>query len=390
VLLMRQMSLRMLLGLGLCGGVLMLPSTGRGQVSNLGALVQMDGALVGLADDARVVRSEDDGASFTNLWTVTAPDALYGLAAEGEVVVAAGSAGLILRADFATNLTAWTEVQPGGVAGDLRGVAADGAGHWLAVGDAVLRSTNAALTWSAVSNAPADLQAVAWNGSAGRWIAVGGFVAGAAYTSTNGLDWTTSSVPVDADTLYALAVDPDGQVLTVGALGTALISTNGGLDFVDHPAWDYSEDFYAVVASGADRWLAGGQQGVLVMASSTGITSNLLSEAEATAAADVEAIALLESGTAAFIDGAGDVDVPPPAIPPFTLQWTTIGDGPGVTITNAAALVQYQLFTQTDLLDDGTRVDVDDAAVGPDLAGWPVSFTTNTLFWGVRAYVEGL
>jgi photosystem II stability/assembly factor-like uncharacterized protein len=112
--------------------------------------------------------------------------------------------------------------------GNLHGVATDGNGNWVAVGDGgiVLHTANTA-AWAAGSNTSSDLYGVATDGN-GQWVAAGsdGHVR---YSVNNGQAWQPG-VSGTTDSLQGLAVDGAGNWITVGDEGTngiVLFSTDG-------------------------------------------------------------------------------------------------------------------------------------------------------------------
>lgn len=268
---------RMVLALGLASLGALVPQSALGQALRgmseaLDAAVVVDGAVVGLRSDGAIVRSVDQGASFVELRASTPPDRLRALAAAGQVVVAGGSSGLLVRAgDLAENPTVWEEVSVGGIMSEVYGLAHNGGGHWVAVGEGtftagVLVSSDQAQTWTAATNPPAFfLWAVEWNSHAGEWMAVGGDgFDGAIYRSVNGQIWSEVPLPAGTPPLLALAIDGDGKVLAVGESGALVVSTGAGTAFSRLGGAEVSEDLRAVVSLGPGQWLVGGVDGVVV------------------------------------------------------------------------------------------------------------------------------
>jgi hypothetical protein len=289
----------------------------RGLSESLNAAVVVDGTVVGLRPDGAIVRSIDQGASFVELRASSSLDSLRALAASGQVVVAGGSSGLLVRAgNLGESPTAWVEVSAGGILSEVHGLAHNGGGHWVAVGEGtftggVLLSSDQAQTWTAATHPPASfLYAVEWNGHTEEWMAVGGDgFDGAIYRSVNGHTWSEVPVPAGTPPLLALAIGGDGQVLAVGESGALVLSTGAGTDFFSLGGEYVSEDLRAVVSVGPEQWLVGGVDGVVVSVS--GESGLVVREPDSSASA-INSLVSLDGSV--FLSGQGWIQ--PPEISP--------------------------------------------------------------------------
>lgn len=201
--------------------------------------------VVAVGDSGTVFRSTDSGASFS---AVTAPSILFALEAvargpsnEWIAVGGDGFDAFIVRST--DDGQTWTDVTPASLGGLLKGVAYDTtAARWVAVGEngstdaAVLTSSNGT-TWSDISP-PAfspPLNAVT-STLDGRFVAVGD--SGSVYSIVSPYTSVTQLYSGSlTENLYAVAATAPGEVLAGGAdsaqmefaLGDATPSTVGGV-----------------------------------------------------------------------------------------------------------------------------------------------------------------
>ena len=158
------------------------------------------------------------------------PGGLNALATDGTTMVAVGDGGKLW---FSTDALVWTDASIASVSSNLYGVAYLASGSWLAVGQGgvMLTSTNGQ-SWkvSAASSVPTTqaLRGVAAVGS--TWVAVGDN--GTLITSLDsGVSWSARSV-ASGPTFYAIngsstTVNSLTQFLAVGAAGAAYTSLDG-------------------------------------------------------------------------------------------------------------------------------------------------------------------
>ena len=216
-------------------------------------------------DDSEIFTSDDDGVSFTSRYT--SGDNYEALAAVGNTVIAVGDTGLVLRS--ADSGSTWAEAIAPVLFGSLRSVAGrtDGANEnqWIAVGDNgldsfVYQSTDDGQNWTKVEEINNLLiEDVIWTGN--RWLLCGGdtsFYEGSIYSSTDGVSWAASTVPVGAAALLAMSHDGAGVVVAVGEMGQVLRSTDDGLTFATVAANLLSEDLYAVIVDSSGTFYLGG------------------------------------------------------------------------------------------------------------------------------------
>lgn len=138
---------------------------------------------------------------------------LNAIAANGAVLVAVGDDGVIVRSDDSG--ATWTEITNSGpryTTDDLFGIAANGS-TWIAVGAGgrFLRSTDDGATWTASTNGTRDMFTCYRSGIASLFLAGGQF--GTLYTSTDGASWTQRDVGAVND-LRGFA-DVDDQIIGV-------------------------------------------------------------------------------------------------------------------------------------------------------------------------------
>jgi photosystem II stability/assembly factor-like uncharacterized protein len=192
-----------------------------------GACALAFGSLAGCTGDAEHSASRAEYKA-----EVVNPDFSGGmLLPDGRTLLVWGTDGTQLRSEDAQT---WSNVETTGAA-DLAAAAADTAGEVLiAVGreGTILRSIDGARTFRAAANGTTDtdLRAVVWHAPSSSWIAAG--TAGRILRSNDrGMTWTVvpSGVALDFHTLF---VDPETRnVLIGGDLGTLGISGDGGKTF---------------------------------------------------------------------------------------------------------------------------------------------------------------
>lgn len=279
--------------------------------------------LLALSIEGQILLSTDGGSTYSEIHSVGGTDALYGLAVNGNIVIAAGKDGSLLHADFSVDNTLWIESNPTAIAGDLRALDSNGVSVWIAVGDAVLQSINNGLSWSDVSPAAMDsLQGVVFIGIADKWVAVGGsFGAEAFYSDDGGATWTASTVPDSAGALLAVAADSAGNVLAVGENGTALLSTDQGITFTALTSVDVTQDLTGVDSSAANQWMLGGTQRVLLAVDSTLDSSSTVLGPVGSGLDDGKGLVIVDGAVVM----AGVASVPAPQITaPVTSAFTSI------------------------------------------------------------------
>jgi hypothetical protein len=192
-----------------------------------------DGLNAVATDGTTVVAVGDSGKIWysidASVWSPTSVNSsdLYGVAylASGKWL-AVGRGGVLLTS---TNGQAWAESNQSRIATDktLRAVTAVG-GTWVAVGEngAILTSMDSGASWASDYSIPSGPTFYSVNASMTtvnsltQFLAVG--AGGAAYTSSNGQDWTRQSTDLSA-ALYSV-LGSATQYIAVGAAGTSTIS----------------------------------------------------------------------------------------------------------------------------------------------------------------------
>jgi photosystem II stability/assembly factor-like uncharacterized protein len=265
----------------------------------LTALARPANGLVGLSPAGALLRSTNNGTSWTTVRAADATPALYTLAASGSTLVAMGDDAYFVRST--DDGQTWTNLIPAQdpvPVGSINAVAANGT-TWVAVGQGnndifVLRSTDSGATWSAatIPVTLGSLHGITYTGT--RWVAVGGNgVTGFIYTSTDGASWTALTAP--SYELYAVASDGAGKVLVVGDVGTMLYATDhaatsGSFTGVDGGL--VSEALRSVSFLSGSNWIAGGDS--LMRVSFNGTTATKVAEPSIT---ETAAYTVFSTGT---------------------------------------------------------------------------------------------
>ena len=287
------------------------------------ALTIANGDIIGVSATDAIVRSVNGGVDFSELRE--GDGVLQSIGSDGNITIAGGEFGRLLRVDLIVDATTWVEVASSDTFGSVTGIAGDDDNTWLATTDSsgdLLRSTDNGFTWSLGSSAPsAELSAVVYDAISGNWIAVGGdFFNSQAFYSSDSINWQVAT-GLSGGPLYSVAVDSVGTIIAVGE-GGILRSTDGGESFVA-VANAPSEALYSVVAIAEGVFAAVGFEGVVVeiIDTTVSIVQSSVPGAQATNAviafAGVPLIPGLEAVTAPSIDpnGGNSAD-------PFTVTLT--------------------------------------------------------------------
>jgi hypothetical protein len=173
--------------------------------------------------------SSTDLATWTPATTAVV-GGLNAMATDGTTLVAVGDSGKLW---YSTDALVWTDASVNSVSAPLYGVGYMANGTWLAVGQGgVMLTSNNGRSWTVSSTSagatPQSLRAVASLGS--TWVAVGdnGTIL---ISLDSGASWSVRSV-ASGPTLYAVngsntTVDAINQFLAVGAGGAAYTSADG-------------------------------------------------------------------------------------------------------------------------------------------------------------------
>lgn len=202
-----------------------------------------------------------------------------------ELQVAAGAAG-----------SSWSS-RTNTIKGDLRGVASNTQGRYVAVGDGGLAATTTdGIQWSPlVLGVNANMRDIECN--AGTWIAVGD--GGTILRSSDGQAWSPRSAPNGAANLYGVA-QGNNRWLAVGTIGNAgcvFVSDDDGMSWSSVTENPGARPNRSVIYDGT-TWIVGGLGGQ-ILTSTTG--DNFTSRAFGSTG-DVNGIASF-NGTLIAIDG---------------------------------------------------------------------------------------
>lgn len=287
--------------------------------------------LLAAASDGNLVRSVDGGLSFEVVEAGDAQEPIFALVQVGDTVVAVGRNGLILRSG--DRGTTWGAAGAEPILGDLRGVAGNGSGRWVAVGaedekPAVLVSNDDGRNWITVTAVlkAAELYGIVWHEPSSRFVAVGGdsFLEGRVLVSSNGQAWErVTALPALDGQLRFISVHGTGALLAGGKNGTLIRSIGGSgaaLSFENVPGTAVSEKLTSGLALASDGdWAVGGESQLVLHVTATAGAAIL--RPASPPAQPVEAMALVAPATVLlggiFSAGSGE-PIPPPAPPKTT------------------------------------------------------------------------
>lgn len=348
------------------------------------ALAEADGAIVATGEDGTIARSTDGGQTFATVFSAGgATDRYAAVAGSGSTFVAVGTDGIIARS---TNAGAgWSEIssanRPDFLLGDLLGVATDGSGNWVAVGNnaiesAIFVSGDDGATWSEAADIPLGLlNAVTWDASASLWIAAGGdgFFEGRLHTSADADQWMEIALPANVAPLNAVATDGDGNIIAVGEQGSIVKSGDGGSSFQRIAAGLVTEDLLAVAAVGANDFLIGGVQRIL-LSSDGGGTS--IDQQPTPGSADILSIVNTPTGVLLVGELA-------PALSEFDLVITGLNADAGLMslrLDGPTEGTSYQIYGTTDLTAGFSALPDTQQTAGSGPLFWSVAFTGDQFF----------
>lgn len=330
----------------------------------LDALVRPTSGLVGLTPAGALVRSDNNGVSFSTVRAADTPRGLFALAASGSTVIAMGDSGWFVRStdNGVTYGTFAPSITPAFV-GAINSLAfADG--KWVAVGykgsvvTAITSPSGTTGTWTTgtIASTSGALRGVTWTGA--RWVAVGGngSASGYVFTSTDGSTWTKlantafPSNPLAPGSLNAVASDGSGKVLAVGYAGTMLYSTDGGLTYTEVSAGVVSEDLRSVLFRTGTQWVAGGDSSVLVTfnaALDPGVQANI-TQAPIEGSSPINAlVANTQPGEYLY---ASEATPPVLEIGPISLSVAIVSNQLELTLVGGTNTISYHTETTTNLI----------------------------------------
>ena len=262
-----------------------LAATSNSLGTQLDAVVRLPAnVLVGVSPTGALVRSVNNGTSFTEVRAADTPRALLTLAVSNSVIIAAGDAGNFVRsADGGLTWSTMAAATSPSFVGKIQGLAGNGTGTWVAVGTGTtnntitpIYSTDNGLSWQAAPsiNSPVgELRGVVWSGQ--HWVAVGGNSGGGFVlrTTNPASTWSLATVP-SLDPLFypATAIAPlnavvsngAGLILAVGDAGTVLYSANHGASFTDAGTGLVLDNLLSALYVTGTRWAVAGAQAVVL------------------------------------------------------------------------------------------------------------------------------
>lgn len=335
------------------------PASGVSTVSgDYKSMTVSGGNLVALDSQSDLSISADQGATFAVVETTPELDTLKDVNALGATVIAVGIDGLILRS--ADNGSTWASATAPPLLGSLNGTAGrtDGANpnKWIAVGangldGAIYRSADDGSNWTLVNTGSTldDLLLKDAIRTGNRWLVCGRdqfFEEGVVYSSTDGLNWSASALPVDALPLLALASDGAGNALAVGEQGEILRSTDDGLTFTRIGSGVFSGDINAAVVDSSGTFFLGGDEKAILEVSGSTVSFAVPPAANADPILDLILINDVAAAVGAF-DGVAIRTIP------FTLT-IAAGGSSDLRLTVSQTLVGKTYFVETtiDLLAD--------------------------------------
>lgn len=324
--------------------------------SSFSALVRTPAGLSALDADGALLRSTDNGVSFSSRRAADSPAALFALGASGSTVVAMGDSGYFVRstdsgATFPASLA--PAITPTFV-GKIQSLAANGA-EWIGVGIrgsgyAIIRSTDGGASWANATTIPSgsgQLHGVTWTGT--RWVAVGAnALGGVILTSSTGASW--SLLTTTDYTLYSVASNGAGKVLVGGDVGTLLYASDGAAtagSFTSVGNDLVSEAIRTVAYLSGSSWISGGDSAVLVSFNDATSTPALVAGPDLNSGG-APITALISTGVGASYYFATPITATTPP-GPISLSVSSSGGQLALTLVGATTGNDYYLERSTDL-----------------------------------------
>ncbi|MDQ8186508.1 hypothetical protein [Pelagicoccus sp. SDUM812002] len=310
--------------------------------------------LLAISTDGELLRSTNDGSSFSVSFTSDPFEKPQALAASGQVVIAVCEGGVVLRSGDAG--VTWGEASFPLSFATLTSAATNGAGTWIAAGQStgkgyLLRSTDNGVNWSSVAfSQEGSIETIDYDTTATTWMLGGwklsGGRTGIAFRSTNGTSWSEVTLPAETTSVSAITANGAGQFGMVGANGfLAVLATDGSVIASDSQT--FSETLTAIDFSSAGDWIAGGMENLLIRFALAGeeLTTSV-AQASLPGAPEVAAISEDASGRLFVASEVGfEASVPDPKVR------IDLTDGELViTATGLGLGREYSLLKSTDLL----------------------------------------
>ncbi len=329
---------------------------------------------------AGVIRSSADGITWTNRLTTTTP--FYCLGDNGSGTFIAGTTGGSLYRS--TNGINWTSVYNFTASSLQMFWVAYGNGRWVVVAStggadgAVLTSTDGTNWTKTTLTQSQDLYGVAYGN--GKFAAVG--ASGAIYTSTDGTTWIKQASPTTAG-LYLVAFG-QGEFVAVGSGGAVVVSRDGTNWQIE--ASGTSDDIYSVMFGNGRFAFSTGTGGYYLrytpptissIAPAAGLvaggTSVVITGTNFTGATAVKFGSLAASSF--MVNSATQITAVAPAGTGTVAVLVTTGDGTNATGSNFAYVPAPTITSST-------------PATGPTVGGTSVVIT-GTNFTGATAVQFG-
>ena len=322
------------------------------------ALYSVENTVIAVSLDSQVLRSSDNGTTWTLLDTENLPDTFNGLrSVHGYAVEQGASIWMTVGHNATTDDNTSTDEF-------------DGSRTYL--------STDDGLTWSETASLPGVfIHDVIWTGS--RWILLGNNLSGDGkiYYSTDGSNWLESVIPTESMPLSALEHDGAGVVIAVGGLGEVLRSVDDGLTFTDVLDIPYSGDFRSIAVDTQGIFYLGGDEKTLLQLNGT--DSSFLSNVDVQAQTLLDVILIND-----ILVGVGNFGTLTNRTIPLEFVITKEGTKDfRLTLSQTLTDRVYFLETSTDLKNPWVPADTPPRLGTGSMLYFDVSKDTTKRFWRV-------
>lgn len=185
-----------------------------------------NGTWVVIGDDGLVLRSTNDGVSWSSVSTPAGTQSDFTSVEYGN-----GAWIIGILAVVGTHFMQCLRSTDGGATWSLVShnmnrrvfnIATDGNGVWILAGDrqTIARSTNNGVSWSTITfGNDFQCRGIATDGS-GNWVVCDGYYIRTRYSTNNGVSWTLKDVGSGSGLHYAVATDSSGEWVLTGTAGT--------------------------------------------------------------------------------------------------------------------------------------------------------------------------
>lgn len=233
--------------------------------------VQVQGSVVITASsNGDLLRSTDGGITFETRHNGDPADVFHAIGGSGNTLIAVGAGGWILRS--ADNGQNWSQVSADTLLGTLNGVATNGNGFWVAVGQhmhsgAAQVSSDDGQSWTLHTISSVNLfTGIAWHPGSNQFLASGGdgFFTGSLQASSNGSIWSSVNFPGNTPMLHFVTSDGANGLLAGGEQGALLRSSVSPVNFSAVGGFQPSETLRSAVSTAQGSWIIGGDQAIVV------------------------------------------------------------------------------------------------------------------------------